>query len=307
VSLGDLEFTGDTKGCGFGIRTLPRSTPDTYHAAMNYVERFQLGLVSNCFLQQLGAGESLADLIEKASQFGMDHFELRQTALGDCEDDSLMPNPERLGKLAEANKWSSFNLAIAFPFWDVRRSAADPLFARAREAAQALSPSQPHLRLVDLDSHFRTIDDLNSRVDHVCSLAESMAATGGLLSIENSPYQSWPMLLSLLQACRQQLGNHRQALRLCFDPCNLFPAEAELATGAIRALAGNDLSMLHFKQRNGDGVDVTLCQGAVDWQDQLSGVAEIGYQGLGLFEITPSEDFWSNLKDSVEYLRAIKK
>ena len=273
---------------------------------MNSTERFQLGLVSNCFLRQLATGESLGDLIEKANEFGMRHFELRQTALGEYENDSLLPIPDRLQDLANRNTSSSFNLAIAFPFWDVRRSAADPLFARAREAAQALSPSQPHLRLVDLDSHFQTIDDLNVRVEHVCSLAESMAAIGGFLSIENSPYQGWPTLLSLLQGCRQELGNHRQALRLCFDPCNLFPAEADLANDAIRALAGSDMSMLHFKQRNGDSVDVTLCDGEVDWQDQLGGVAEIGYEGLGLFEITPSDDFWSNLKTSVEYLRQIQ-
>jgi len=269
--------------------------------------RFRLGLVSNCWWRQLAAGDSLFDLVGMARERGLTHFEMRQSALGSCENSDLFPIPERLGDLARSSTDCSFNLAIAFPFFDVTRKAADPLFKRAREAAQSLSPDQPHLRLVDLESHLSATAEthLDERIDHVCELAESMRELGGVLSIENSPFQPWPILHQLLRGCQKKLGEREATLKLCFDPCNLFPKERLLVPTAIRQLVATDMSMLHFKQRQGEGVDTRFCDGELNWSDQLRGVEEIDYRGLGLFEITAADEFWANLDSSLEYLNSL--
>ena len=61
--------------------------------------------------------------------------------------------------------------------------------------------------------------------------------------------------------------------------------------------------MVHFKQRlQGRFLD-SVCDGDIDWSEQLGALAQIGFCGPALFEIESSSNVWQRLEASRRYLQ----
>jgi len=282
----------------------------------------ELGVVSNCWREQLRQGEPLDRLVEQALREGLRSIELRQGCLGDHEGSVAsgkagalwFPIAEKLAKLAANYPEARLNLALDVPFlgpsW---RVDFPPLLEAGIAAASALSGerSTPHLRLVDLRT---SPGDLNqwlaeSRGDEIVAqivrLAERMESLGGVLSIENS-LQDWQPFHDLFQAARSALGAHRSCLKLCFDPCNLLFSNDRPNPGETsRELEAEAISMIHFKQRDQNGPTTRLGAGSVDWRSVMSALRAIGYRGPALFEIESSAEVWENLRHSRRWIECV--
>ncbi len=269
-----------------------------------------LGLVSNCWRQQLDSGVSLETLISRAAESGYQTIELRQTCLGRFEDpQSFLPRTKALLDLPQGFPELRFDLALAFPFLDpANPGPKDPLFDLGVEAAGALSGRfHPHLRLVDLDTSDEQLasvplPDLAARL---AELARRLIQTGGLLSLEHAR-QPWGVFLSLVLEARQLLGEDAPGLRICYDPANLLAAsDAPKPIQVVRGLAPETLSMLHLKQFRGREFQQLVGPGEIDWQSQISVLKSRGYTGPALFEIDAHSRIWEHLDQSRTYLQGL--
>ena len=242
------------------------------------------GVVSNCWDAQLKSGTSLQLLIERAVADGLSDIELRQGSLGNCEDSSLIPVATKLDSLASGVPETRLNLAIDIPFLSHMSDREAALFQESLVAAQALSPTQPHLRMVDLTTALRF--DVEHASRQLRSLQEEAAIAGVRLSIEHSR-QNWEQFGRVMETVPETC--------LCLDPCNLLMLEPDL--GAIRIIGELDqqrISMLHVKQfvRRSDRPQVlpNLAAGIVPWQEVIRTVENMHYSGPVMLETAPGED-----------------
>ena len=269
-----------------------------------------LGLVSNCWRQQLDECVSLEKLISRAAEGGYRAIELRQTCLGRFEDpQTFLPRSEALLHLPQAFPELHFDLALAFPFLDpVNEGALDPLFEAGVEAAEALSGCfHPHLRLVDLDTTDEqlaavALPDLAAKL---ATLARILIQVGGLLSLEHAR-QPWELFQTLVLEARQLLGRDATGLRICYDPANLLAAsDKPEPTRVVQGLAPETLSMLHLKQFRGDEFQQQVGPGEIDWRSQISVLKSKGYSGPAMFEIDAHTQIWEHLDQSRTYLEGL--
>ena len=269
-----------------------------------------LGLVSNCWRQQLVEGVSLEKLISRAAESGYRAIELRQTCLGRFEDpQTFLPRSEALRHLPQAFPALRFDLAIAFPFLDpVNPGSPDPLFVAGVEAAVALSGSfDPHLRLVDLDTTDEQLasvplPDLAARL---ATLARSLIRVGGLLSLEHAR-QPWGVFQTLVLEARRLLDEDAPGLKICYDPANLLAAsDSPEPTQVVQGLTPESLSMLHLKQFRGDEFQEQVGPGEIDWRSQISVLKSHGYTGPALFGIDAHPRIWEHLDQSRTYLEEL--
>lgn len=262
----------------------------------------RLGLVSNCWREQLLAGESLESLVKQAEDLGHRYIELRQGCLGEFEDaESRLPDTEGLRRLARRHPNILFNLAAELPILSRPINLANT--TRYVETAKALSG---HLRIVDLETTSMPIakNRLNLPDEGVMTSVITLLGylTGGTLSIEHS-IQPWHNIQTMLDAASTAGLND---LRLCYDPCNLWlSGDGDAAEKITEQLDVVRISMVHLKQRHGDSVSTVFEPGEVDWPAQLSILNRRGYEGPFLFEIAPSSDVWGQLSDSVEYFEQL--
>ncbi len=269
-----------------------------------------LGLVSNCWRQQLVEGIPLEKLISRAAESGYRAIELRQSCLGRFEDpQTFVPRSKALSHLPKAFPALHFDLALAFPFLDpVYDASLDRLFEAGVEAAQALSGRfRPHLRLVDLDT---TDEQLTSvpfpdLTANLVKLAERLIQTGGLLSLEHAR-QPWGVFQTLVLEARRRLGENASGLRICYDPANLLAAgDTPEPTQVVQGLAPETLSMLHLKQFRGREFQQLVGPGEIDWYNQISVLKSSGYTGPALFEIDAHSRIWEHLDQSRTYLQGL--
>lgn len=265
-----------------------------------------LGIVTNCFQHQLQAGASLVDLIAEAERRGYRAVELRQGSLGEFETTDGLPDANSLTELPRRFPNVRFNVAMQFPFLGAGCDPHAPVFSTGKWAAEAVAgEAPPHLRLVDLtttDEEFEDNDPLEL-ANRLEILIDAMAEIDGVLSIENGP-QRWDVFKRVFDAAREKTGPDAHRLMLCYDPCNLLarddnpePAEATIS------LSGDDLSMIHFKQRSGGVVQPAVGDGDVNWSTQQAALEEIGYAGPALFEVASGAQLWEALERSEAYLR----
>jgi sugar phosphate isomerase/epimerase len=265
------------------------------------------GLVSNCWQKQLDSGADLLDLITQAVRTGCSCVELRQTCLGRFErDEPPVPDASALRELPEAFPDVVFNVAINVPFLQAENVETTPVFAAAVDAAQAVAGDhRPHLRLVDLTTSAEQL--ANGQMDevsrNVVRLTKLMIERDGWLSIEHS-LQPWQPFLGVFRDARRLLGERADNLRLCFDPVNLLFGDTDLDPGDVtRSLSAHEISMVHFKQRRNGEVLTRMDDGDVDWREQISLLKSAGYRGPYLFEIRSTDDVWTELATSGEYLQ----
>lgn len=263
------------------------------------------GLVTNCFRNQLDAGESLRDLIAEAERRGYRAIELRQGSLGEYESDDQIPDAQKLTELPSRFPDVRFNIAVQFPFLSPGVDPHDAVFSAGKWAAQAVAgEAPPHLRLVDLTTTDEQLAEADRFIhtENLIRLVAAMAEIDGVLSIENGP-QNWPALWQVFDAVRDNAGPNAHRLMLCYDPCNLLMNDANPDPATVTAgLNGADVSLFHFKQRRDGAIQPTVCAGDLDWPAQVALLSHINYAGPGLFEVMSSEGLWDTLDESTAYL-----
>ena len=269
----------------------------------------RLGLVSNVWNVQLARGEDLGDLIGTAAARGFRVIELRQKSLGRYESpDTALPNVPALGALAERFSDLHFVAAYEVPFLDPDTTPGEPYFAAAVALARAVANGRrPHVRLVDLRTLPEQAADWGAAASGsaIARLTRSVAAAGGVLSVENSR-QPWPLLAAAIAAARAELGPPGRRLRVCFDPCN-FAAAGDPTDPAdvYAALTPEQVGMLHFKQRRAGRLDVTVGEGEVDWPRLVPLIVARRLFRQGLFEMASDLRLWEHLEHSSSYLRGL--
>ncbi|NQV28034.1 MAG: sugar phosphate isomerase/epimerase [Rhodopirellula sp.] len=273
-----------------------------------------LGLVSNCWKQQLDAGATLVSLIGQAVDDGFRFVELRQGCLGECEDaETRVPDADALASLARNFSQVTFDLAVELPVFSQPIDASSKPVGAYLLAARSLSAGNrpAHLRIVDLVS--REVPGRRSascgespdfsREDTIQSLHKlNNELPSGIVSVEHS-FQPWSGFRKLFDVVRSGNDELSRALQICYDPCNLWlTTDGEHANDITEALPAEWLSMVHLKQRVGNEVLTTLKSGDVDWRRQLVSLSRAGYRGPFYFEIAPSDNVWQCLADSRRYL-----
>lgn len=265
-----------------------------------------LGIVTNCWKEQLDQGASLESLLDQAVQYGLVAIELRQTALGPFEsEEGYWPDLKRLRTLAEQYPQLRFNYAMSLAFLSGEIPLASQFLDQARDAAIAVSgESVPHLRLVDLKTSSDQIAPCeDNTVQELVGLVEAMDQVGGMLSLENAR-QPWDDLFRIVQRTREQLGDLGEKLKICFDPANFgLSPEAGDPLQALSQMEVGELSMVHLKQVQDTVVLTELMAGEVDWQVHLGQLQQRGYQGPFLFEMAAGPDCWQRLETAQRFMQ----
>ena len=269
----------------------------------------KLGAITNSWREHLES-ESIESLVGQAAERGAMHVELRQTCLGDCEmgeGDDWQPDIANLKALVAQYPALSFNLAVAYPCLSQDAQPKSALFRSMLDAAVAVSPDAPHLRMVDparFDSLWDTPEDIPATAMSISGLVKEAASRGVTLSMENSgqPIRSLAMLV---QAVRDALPEGQGAmLGLCPDPTNQLRIDADSdPVGEVEALPVDMIKTIHFKQtRQGEAIP-TVDSGDVDCLRQQKALQDKGYAGAAIMEIPPHEQVFDNLSASFAYLR----
>lgn len=268
----------------------------------------KLGAITNSWREHLES-DSIESLVGQAAACGAMHIELRQTCLGDCETgngDGWRPNIDGLKALVARHPDMSFNLAVAYPCLSQDAQPKSALFQSMLDAAVAVSPDAPHLRMVDparFDSLWETPADIPATAMSISALVQEATARGVTLSMENSgqPIRSLAMLVG---AVRDALPDGEgMMLGLCPDPTNQLRIDAGSdPVGEVEALPVDMIKTIHFKQTRGGEAIPTVDTGDVDCIRQLKALQNKGYAGAAIMEIPPHEDVFDNLSASFSYL-----
>ena len=269
----------------------------------------KLGAITNSWRDKLDGGANIAALIDAAAERGARHIELRQTCLGDCESgegNDWRPDIAKLKALADARPSLSFNIAVAYPCLSQPAQPNSPLFQSMLDAAAAVAPDAPHLRMVDparWDSLWETPDDIPSVAATVSQLTAEAARRGATLSMENSgqPIRSLAVLVNAARAALPpEIG---QALGLCPDPTNQLRIDPNSdPVGEIAALPLDMIKIAHFKQtRNGEALP-GLGAGDVGCRRFMQTLRAKGFPGPAILELPPHPRAFDNLADGFAYL-----
>ena len=268
----------------------------------------KLGAITNSWREQLGR-EDIGALVGEAQARGARHVELRQTCLGDCESgegEEWQPDIGRLEALVAGYPGLSFNLAVAYPCLTQAAQPGSGLFEAMLGAAIAVSPSEPHLRMVDparFEAHWELAGDIPDAAMSVGELARAAAARGVTLSIENSgqPIRS---LALLVREVRAGLAvDVRARLGLCPDPTNQLRIDADSdPVGEVEALPVDMIKIAHFKQTRAGEARAALGRGDVDCLRLRDALRDKGYAGAAVMEIPPHPKVFDNLAASFAFL-----
>jgi sugar phosphate isomerase/epimerase len=272
-----------------------------------------LGTVSNGWADLL-PGSSLEAECRRALERGFQYVELRQRALGACEervpgDDRPWPLPEALAGLARAFPELGFNIAVEAPFLTTPVSPDDPYLRRCAAAALALGGSPPVLRLVDLSpvtgllEHEDAIAELGYSV---AGLAASLWQDGIRLALENSK-QPVASLRAVIFRAAEQLPGDVPPPQVCWDAHNqiaqTFLPEDPVETA--RAFGPDELFEFHFKQSVGGVLQGDVADGDIDWSAILAEMRRGDFRGPALFELPSGPDIWARLDRSRRYLQSL--
>lgn len=269
----------------------------------------KFGAITNSWRERL-ASTSIEALVGEAAARGAQHIELRQTCLGECESgegDAWRPDIPKLRALAAAFPALSFNLAVAYPCLSEQARPKSEPFQSMLSGAVAVSPTQPHLRMVDparFDAHWETPSDIPAAAMSIADLVSEAAARGIILSIENSGQPIRSLALLVRQARANLPDGVGMRLGLCPDPTNQLRIDPHSdPVGEVEALPLDMIKLTHFKQtRDVDALPV-LDDGDVDCHRVLRALRSKRYAGAAIMEIPPHPQVFANLSASFAYLR----
>lgn len=268
----------------------------------------KFGAITNSWREHLKT-TSLMSLVGEAVARGAQHIELRQTCLGNCESgegENWTPHIDRLKSLTAAYPNISFNLAVAYPCLSQPADPQSPLFQSMLDAAAAVSPESPHLRMVDpapFQSLWQTPSDIPDTALSIAALVSEASARRIVLSIENSgqPIRSLAMLV---REVRTRLpAQQGQWLGLCPDPTNQLRIDPTSdPVGEVADLPLDMIKTTHFKQTLNGNALPTVTKGDVDCLRMLQSLRDKGYTGAAIMEIPPHEQVFHNLSASFAFL-----
>jgi sugar phosphate isomerase/epimerase len=272
-----------------------------------------LGVVSNVWADLLRAS-SLEEQVHLAVEAGYGYVELRQRALGSCEervagDERPWPLVVRLAGLRRSFPALGFNLAVEAPFLTGPVAAEEPYFQRCAQAAAAIGGPHPVLRLVDVSpapAHLERQETIEELGQGVAELACDLCRQGVRLALENSR-QPLMSLIRVIRRASLSLPEEVPIPQLCWDPHNQISQNflAEDPVETARTLRTDELFEFHFKQGRNGQLQPDVAEGALNWRTILAVLHERGYQGPALFEIPPGPDIWERLERSTAYVRDI--
>ncbi len=270
----------------------------------------KFGAITNSWREHLES-ESIESLVGQAAARGAMHIELRQTCLGNCETgggEDWKPDIPNLKALVAQFPALSFNLAVAYPCLSQKAQPKSAMFQSMLEAAIAVSPDAPHLRMVDparFDSLWDTPEDIPNTALSIADLVRESAAHNVTLSMENSgqPIRSLAMLV---QAVRDTLPPEQGSLLgLCPDPTNQLRIDPDSdPVSEVEALPVDMIKIAHFKQTRAGEAIPTVDTGDVDCLRLMQSLRNKRYQGAIIMEIPPHEQVLDNLSASFSYLES---
>lgn len=273
---------------------------------------FTLGVVSNCWSHLLPAS-SLAEQCRRAPALGHGCVELRQRALGACEevvqgDDRPWPVPLALEELARSLPGLRFNLAVEAPFMTRTLAPDDPYLRRCAGAARALGGEPPVLRLVDLSPAPALLAPAQTEElgRSAAALARELWRDGIRLALENSK-QPVAALLAVIDAAARSLQGDVPVPQVCWDPANqaLQHLQGEDPVATAAAFTPDRLFEFHFKQTESGAVLPDVRDGLLDWRRIAAALKTAGCRGPALFEIPSGPDIWERLERSTAYVKPL--
>ncbi|MCC2672775.1 MAG: Xylose isomerase-like barrel [Armatimonadetes bacterium] len=272
-----------------------------------------LGTVSNGWAGLL-ASTTLAEQCRRATELGFGYVELRQGALGECEervegDGRAWPLPSALAGLRAQAPGLGFNLAVEAPFQTSVITPDDPYLGRCLEAAVALGGAPPVLRLVDLSPAEAVLDadGIDRLGQSIAELARRAWRLGVVLSLENCK-QPVRVVRALIERAAVSLPEEVPVPTVCWDSHNQIVQRLEIEdpVDTARTIGVDELFEFHFKQSHARELlpDVTG-PGDLDWHEILQALHDRGYQGPALFELPPGPDIWDRLARSTAYIQEL--
>ena len=272
-----------------------------------------LGAITNSWADQL-VDTDLPRLVERARRRGAQHIELRQTYLGQYEmgaGEDWRPATEKMVRLVRTFPLLTFNLAVTYPCLTATADPQSPVFQASLEAAKVLGSSgNPRLRLVDparFDTTWENAEDLPADALGVADLARESARQGVSLFIENSGQPIRSMDLLVREARARLNPEEARYLGLCVDATNSLRCDPSSDPVAeMELLAGDAMSMVHFKQTRGGKPYASVDEGDLDFRRQMTVMEAKGYSGPVVLEIPPGEAVFQSFVDSVQYLEGLE-
>ena len=267
-----------------------------------------IGAITNSWREHL-VHTDLPRLVARVQNRGAAHIELRQTCLGQYESgggDEWRPDTKRLERLYRTFPVMSFNLAVAYPCLTREPDPEAPMFQACLEAAKAVNPVTPRLRLVDtarFDGIWKVVEDLPPAAGGIAQMAREAARQGVLLFLENAGQPIRSMDLVVREARNALAGDEAGYLGLCIDPINSMRADPDSDPIAeIEALPVDHIFMVHFKQTRKGEPHPTVEEGDLDYPRLIGVLREKGYDGLAVLEIPAEEAVFDSFRASVTYL-----
>ena len=167
---------------------------------------------------------------------------------------------------------------------------------KAKKLAYILCPARPRLRLVDLDTE--------GDIDASAAIAN--------LKHYNALLPDFPMIFAVENARQTATLTLKLAVagdaKLTYDETNTYRADGTTVNppdefwGAVKMM---DLTSVHFKQRNEDGVLSEVGDGFVDFQAIAERLKTQDYTGDLLLENTPTAHSLQDALRSREYLLSL--
>ena len=270
-----------------------------------------LGAITNSWGEHI-YGIDLPRLIERVRRRGASHVELRQTYLGQYEEgagDEWRPMVDKMARLSRTFPSLTFNLAIAYPCLTTEPEPSSPQFQASLEAAKAVGPLAPRLRMVDtarFDGLWESPGDVPPTALGVAELARESARQGVHLFMENAGQPIRSMALVTQEARKMLSTDEAPYLGLCVDPINSMRVDPDSDPIAeIEALPLDYILMVHFKQTQDRRPHPVVGDGDLDYSRLLGVLESKGYDGLAILEIPGGEQVFDNFRESVDYLQRL--
>jgi len=271
------------------------------------------GVVTNVFSVLLKRNIPLHEIIrqaQKQQQFPeITYVELRQFSIGKpYESETGVPDVGAIKELALQFKDIQFNLALQCPFFSGTVNATNDIFLKGVACAKVLAEVHgvtPHLRFVDPATPVNKEIPIETVIKNIEEMLTVLADIGGILSLENSSQEKmWQQFWGVVCGVKK----HRDKLKVCYDPCNLIKSEnmsgdqIATITPIQRNWKSDDISIFHIKQSDGKKVLTVVSDGVLNWKKQIQQLEQMSYTGPICLEIQPSEDVFTNIKQSWDYL-----
>ena len=270
-----------------------------------------LGAITNSWGEHI-YGIDLPRLVERVRRRGASHVELRQTYLGQYEEgagDEWRPVVNKMARLSRTFPGLTFNLAIAYPCLTTEPDPSSPRFQVSLEAAKAVCPLAPRLRMVDtarFDGLWESSEDIPPTALGVADLARESARQGVRLFMENAGQPVRSMALVIQEARGMLSAGEAPYLGLCVDPINSMRADPDSDPIAeVEALPLDYILMVHFKQTRNRQPHPVVGDGDLDYPRLLGVLESKGYDGLAILEIPGGEQVFDNFRESADYLQRL--